>query len=111
MVEADVVAGRDALALQEQPAARELNQLSAQFIAQRPQFLVGDKCWISHAFPEFTMVEGGGPVGAEVLAEELCLVFSSLDDFLAPELPDGAFHPAEQMDAIGDVADGNVLFR
>ena len=53
MVEADEIALRRALVLKQQTAAREFNQFAAQFVTQRPEFLVGNKCRVGHFFPEF----------------------------------------------------------
>ena len=52
LVEADEIALRDALALEQQTAAGEFDQFAAQFVAQRPEFLVGDKVGVGHLFPE-----------------------------------------------------------
>ena len=39
----------------------------------------------------------------------LAVSSSPLVSFLPPELTDGTFHPAEQVDAVGDVADGHIV--
>ncbi len=70
LVEADIIALRDALALFEQTAAGVFDQFAAQLVAQRPEFLVGNEIRVGHLFPELGVVDGGGPVLAEPLVEE-----------------------------------------
>ena len=70
MVEADEIALRDALRLEQQPAAGELDQFAAQLVAQRPEFLVGNKFRVGHLFPEFGGVDRRRPVGAEFFAAD-----------------------------------------
>src|SRR5665213_560468 len=111
MIETDVVALREALALEQQSAAAEFNQFAAQLVTERPEFLVRNKFRVGHFLPELGVVNGGSPVGTEFFAEEFRLAVGGVGEFFAPELADGAFHPAEQMNAVGDVADGHVLFR
>ena len=109
-VEADVIALCDALALFEQTAAGVFDEFTAQLVAERPKLLVGKERRIGHLFPEFRMVDGRGPIGAEFLAEELGFAVMAVGEFMPPELAGGTFHPAEQMNAIGNVADGDFAF-
>ena len=53
LIEGDEIALRQALALEQQAAAGEFDQFAAQFVAQRPEFLVGNKIRVGHLCPEF----------------------------------------------------------
>ena len=86
----------EALALDEQAAAAEFDQLAAQVGAHRPEFFVGDEIRVEDFLPEFGRVDVRLPTGAAGM-------------FFPPEFPDGAFHPAHEMNAVGDVADGHLL--
>src|SRR4026209_1990084 len=68
-------------------------------ITHRPEFLIGDKLWIRHSLPKLRHGDMPLPVHG----------FSRQSP--PPEAAHGAFHPAEEMDAIGDVADGDLLDR
>ena len=111
MVEVDVIALGGALALDQQTAPHELNHLAPQMITQRPQFLVRNEFGIGHAFPEFVRVNRRRPVFAEFFAEDRRLAVVAVRQFFPPEMAHGAFHPAEQVNAVGDVADGDFFDR
>ena len=60
------------------------------------------------------MVDRRRPIRAEFLPADdgaVLIVFRHCRQFLAPELPHGTLHPAEQVDAVGDVADGDLFLR
>src|SRR5665213_3266717 len=63
-VEADIIAGGGALVLLEQAASRKFDEFAAQFVAQGPQFLVGNKFRVGHFFPKFGKVDRRRPVHA-----------------------------------------------
>ena len=65
----------DALALQQQTAAGKFDQFAAQLVAQRPEFLVGNKFRVGHLLPEFRRIDRGRPVGAEFFAGRWMAVF------------------------------------
>ena len=112
LVEADEIARRDALALQQQPAAGKFDQLAPQLVTQRPEFLVGNKSGSVIFSQNSGVIDGAQPNRAPNFSRNKSVSpLLPLVEFLAPELPHRAFHPAEQMNAVGDVADGHLVFR
>ena len=108
-VEADEIALGHALVLEQQPAADELDHLAPQFVAQRPKLLVGNKRRVGHFFPEFRVVNRRRPILSVLFIPHLDHALFFVLHFFPPELAHGTFHPAEQVDAVGDVADGDFF--
>ena len=96
VIESDEVVLRQPLALNQQTPAAEFDQLAAQVVTQRPKFLVRDKIGVSQPLPEIGRVHAAFPGGPEPAP---------------PEPAHRTFHPTQQMDAVGDVADGNLVGR
>ena len=69
MIEADIITGRDPLALEHDAPPGKFDEFAAEFVAQRPKFFVGDKRRIGHFFPEGSVIDGRGPVFAEFFTE------------------------------------------
>ena len=61
VVEPDVIARRDLVALLQQAAPGEFDQFAAQPVAQCPQLLVREKFRVHHALPEFSVCEWSRP--------------------------------------------------
>src|SRR5205807_1714409 len=110
LIESDEIAVSETLTLDEQPTPGELNQFAAQVIAQSPKFFIGYKIRIGHALPEFRRADLFFPVphrrsrsrrGVRGLHGQLA----------APEPANRPFHPAEQMDTVGNMADRYLLDR
>src|SRR4051812_8338470 len=107
LVERDEVALAQALALQEQAAPSEFNQLAAQLITQGPDFFVRDEGGIGHTLPELVAINDLLP-GLVAFAEPEGVAFAKVfrafagGDFvgqlLAPETAHRTFHPAHEMD-------------
>jgi hypothetical protein len=112
MIEGNEIALGDALPLEQQAAPAELDQFAAQFVAQRPEFLVADEAGSVMRFQN----SGGSFRSPSHARRSQKRVLSPgagrkpprdcPSRSLPPEAPHGAFHPAEQMNAVGDMADG-----
>ena len=119
MVERDEIALREALALDEQTAAGELDELAAQPVAQRPDFFVGNELGIGHSLPELRRVDfvfpgigrSGQPETGRVADQRQLGGGGAHGEFAAPEAPHRSLHPTQQMNAVGNVADGDLLDR
>ncbi len=119
-VESDEVAARQALVLQKQAAAGELDHLAPQPVAQAPNLLVGEKGGVGQLPPEIRFAEQPFP-GIRGLAanesEEIAqdrgglLFLGAAVEFAAPESAHRPFEPAQRVDAVGDVADGHLVRR
>ena len=118
MIEGDEVALAEAFALDEQAAAAELDQFPAQPVTERPEFLVSDKIRIGHLRPELGCIDRRFPAAGRGLpAFEIpeAGLFArgrtapTSVELATPEATHRALHPAEQMNAVGDVADGHLV--
>ena len=94
MIEGNEIALRHALALEQEPAAHELQHLAAQNVAQRPELFVTDESGVLEPRPELGCVDVARPVIAQPAP---------------PEPAHGSLHPTQQMDAVGDVPDRHFL--
>src|SRR5438067_348814 len=68
-------------------------------IAQGPKFFVRNELGIRQALPKLRVSDLPFPIDRFGV------------DLAAPELSDGPLHPPEQMNAVGEVADGHLLDR
>jgi hypothetical protein len=96
LVEGDVVGLRDAVSLQQEPPARELDELAPQRVAQRPELLVRHEPRVEHPGPERRGVDLALPARAQAAL---------------PEAAHRPLHPAEHVDAVRDVSDRHVVDR
>src|SRR6185503_20108230 len=105
------------LALEEETTAGELDEFATEPIAQGPEFLVADVVRVRDLFPEIGRIDDTFPTGAGFGRPEGGIPAAGGQGSLlvggrelaAPEAADGAFHPAEQVNAVGDVADGDLV--
>ena len=118
MIEGDEIPLAKGLALDEQAAAGELDQFTAQPVTERPEFLVSDEFRVGHLGPELGCIDRRFPsAGRRLPAFEIPeaglfargRTVAIAIEFAAPEPADRALHPAEQVNAVGDVADGNLV--
>src|SRR5262249_22501648 len=73
---------------------RKLNEFTAQDIAQRPDLFVRNKIRIRDAIPELGLIDVGFPRSPKLML---------------PEPAHRSFHPAEKMDAVGNMPDRHLL--
>src|SRR5581483_10950969 len=120
LIERDEISLRQALPLNGQTPAREFDQLAAQPITQRPDFLVRNERRISHFLPEIRRIDRLVPAGAGIFAPEARAVacrsierkfFTSISQLVPPETAHGTFHPAQQMNPVRDMSNGHLIDR
>ena len=111
MIERDEVAVGQTLLLNQQPPPRKFDQFAPQLIAQGPELLIGDELRVRQALPELRRVELGRPVLRRARESRPGRRWRSRRQLAPPEPADGPFHPAEQVNAVGDMADGDLLDR
>ena len=101
VIERDEIARIGSMFLILQSATRELDQLPAQPITQRPKFLVADERRILNLGPKLRLGQFLRPIRTGI----------RLAKFSTPEFPHRPLRPASQVDAVGHVADRHLVHR
>src|SRR5688572_14732260 len=106
------------MALKEETPSRKLDQFAAELVAQRPDLFIRNEGGIGHALPELRGVDHAFP-GIRSLADPKAVAFvvmvcaflgrNLVRQFLTPETAHGSFHPAHEMNAVGDMTDGDFI--
>src|ERR1017187_7018970 len=105
VIERDEVAVRQSLALDQQPPPRKLDKLAAQLGAQRPELLVGNEVMVRQPLPELRRVDLRRPIRPRRAKTSRDGVGGAVRQLALPEPADRPLHPAQQVNAIGDVTD------
>ncbi len=100
---------RQPLALDQQAPAAEFDQFAAQLVAQRPDLLVGNEVRVGHSLPEFRRIDLIVPIRPLSATNQPAPLLPV--ELAPPESAHRPFHPAQQMNAIGDMADRHLLDR